>query len=100
MVKFKDSSRPSSAFQVLFKANLIFRTFQDSPVYSSTFQAYANPVQILSKSALFVLRHMAFKICYCNGFFHAVWFIFFLEACVIIISVVSAVVMLPTSVYC
>ena len=40
MVKFKDFSRPLSAFQgkVLFS-----RTFQDSPVYSSTFQACANP---------------------------------------------------------
>ena len=33
MVKFKDFSR-----QILFS-----RTFQDSPVYSSTFQACANP---------------------------------------------------------
>ena len=31
-------------FQVLFKANLIFKVFQDSPVNSSTFQACANPV--------------------------------------------------------
>ena len=29
-------------FPVLFKANLIFKDFQDSPVYSSTFQACAN----------------------------------------------------------
>ena len=35
---------PLSVFQVLFKANLISRAFQDSPVYSSTFQACANPV--------------------------------------------------------
>ena len=27
MVKFKDFSRPLSVFQVLFKANLIFKTF-------------------------------------------------------------------------
>ena len=39
MVKFKDFSRPLSVFQVLFKANLIFKDLQDSPVYSSTFQA-------------------------------------------------------------
>ena len=44
MVKFKDFSMPLSVFQVLFKANFIFRTFQDSPVYSSTFQACTNPV--------------------------------------------------------
>ena len=31
------------AFQVLFKANLFSRTFQDSSVYISTFQACANP---------------------------------------------------------
>ena len=46
MVKFKDFSRPLSAFKVFFKANLIFRTFQDCPVYSSTFQACANPVTV------------------------------------------------------
>ena len=39
MVKFKDFSRPLSTF----KANLFSRTFQDSPVYSSTFQACGNP---------------------------------------------------------
>ena len=43
MVKFKDFSRPLSVLQVLFKANSISRTFQDGPVYSSTFQACANP---------------------------------------------------------
>ena len=43
MVKFKDFLRPLSVFQVLFKANLIFKDFQDSPVYSSTFQACENP---------------------------------------------------------
>ena len=42
MVKFKDFSRPLSVLQVLFKATLTSRTFQDSPVYSSTFQACAN----------------------------------------------------------
>ena len=43
MVKSRDFSRPLSVFQVLFKANLFSMTFQDSPVYSSTFQACANP---------------------------------------------------------
>ena len=42
--KIQDFSRPLSVFQVLFKANFIFKDFQDSPVYSSTFQACANPV--------------------------------------------------------
>ena len=45
MVKFKEFSRPLSVFPVLFKANFIFMDFQDSPVYSSTFQACANPDQ-------------------------------------------------------
>ena len=40
---FKDFSR-----QILFS-----RTFQDSPVYSSTFQACANPVTAVLKSQLF-----------------------------------------------
>ena len=44
MVKFKDFSRPLNVFQVLFKVNFIFKAFQDSLVYSSTFQACANPV--------------------------------------------------------
>ena len=43
MGKFKDFSRPLSVFQVLFKANFIFKDFQDKPVNSSTFQACANP---------------------------------------------------------
>ena len=43
MVKFKDFSRPLSVFQVLFKANFISRTFQDSTVYSRTLQACVNP---------------------------------------------------------
>ena len=43
MVKFKDFTRLLSVFQVLFKANFIFKDFQNSPVYSSTFQACANP---------------------------------------------------------
>ena len=43
MAKFKDFSRPLSVFQVLFKANFIFKDFQDSPVYSSTFQACVDP---------------------------------------------------------
>ena len=42
LLKFKDFSRPWSVFQVLFKANIIFK---DSPVYSSTFQACANHAQ-------------------------------------------------------
>ena len=42
-VKFKDFSRSLGIFQVLFKKNVISRTFQDSPVYSSTSQACASP---------------------------------------------------------
>ena len=33
----------SSVFQVLFRSNLIFNDFQDSPIYSSTFQVCVNP---------------------------------------------------------
>ena len=44
MVKFKDFSRPLSVFFKYFSRQILFsRTFQDSPVYSSTFQACANP---------------------------------------------------------
>ena len=45
MVKLKDFSRLLSVFQVLFRQILFSKTFQDSPVYSSTFQACANPVK-------------------------------------------------------
>ena len=41
--KIQGLSRPLSVFQVLFKANVFSRTFRDSPIYSSTFQACANP---------------------------------------------------------
>ena len=34
-----------SVLQVLVKANFIFIDFQESPVYSSTFQACGNPVK-------------------------------------------------------
>ena len=44
--KSKDFSRPLHVFQVLFKANLIFKDFQDSLVYSSTFQACANLMKL------------------------------------------------------
>ena len=43
MVKFKDFSRPLSAFKYFSRQFLFSRTFQDSPIYSSTFQACANP---------------------------------------------------------
>ena len=45
--KIQGVFRPLSVFQVLFKANLIFKDliFQDSPVYSCTFQACENPVE-------------------------------------------------------
>ena len=36
-----------SVFLELFKAYLILRTFQDSLLYSSTFQACANPVSLI-----------------------------------------------------
>ena len=43
IVEFKDFSRLLSGFPVLFKADLFSRTFQESPLNSSTFQACANP---------------------------------------------------------
>ena len=43
MLKFKDFSRPLGVFQVLFRANLIFKDFSRQHVYSSTFQACVNP---------------------------------------------------------
>ena len=45
MVKFIDFSRPSIDFQVLYKANLLFKDCP-VPVYSSTFQACTNPVKL------------------------------------------------------
>ena len=55
MVIFKDFSRPLSVFQVLFKVNFIFKDFQDSPVYSSTFQACANPVKGVEQKNNFLI---------------------------------------------
>ena len=49
MVKFKDFSRPLSAFQVLSMTNLIFKDFSRQSAYSSTFQACANPEACLCK---------------------------------------------------
>ena len=37
------------SFQVLLKANFISRTFQDSPVYSSTFQACGKSVKVSAR---------------------------------------------------
>ena len=44
VVEFKDFSRLLSDFPALFKADLVFKDFQESPLNSSTFQACANPV--------------------------------------------------------
>ena len=44
MVKLNDFSRPLSVFKYFSRQILFSRTFQYSPVYSSTFQACANPV--------------------------------------------------------
>ena len=43
IVEFKDFSRHMSDFPVLFKADLVFKDFQESHLNSSTFQACANP---------------------------------------------------------
>ena len=47
---------PLSVFQVLFKVNLFSRTFQDSPVYSSTFQACVNPADEVPHNVAFHQR--------------------------------------------
>ena len=49
--EFKDFSRPLSDFSVLFKADLILGTFQESPLTSSTFQAFANPEKSLRENS-------------------------------------------------
>ena len=43
MVKFKDFSRPLSVFQYFLRQIYFSRTFQDSPVYSSTFSSLCEP---------------------------------------------------------
>ena len=60
MVKFINFSRPLSVFsrEILFS-----RTFQDSPVYSSTFQACANPVQELTIVCILVFVHLVLSYC-------------------------------------
>ena len=45
IVEFKDFSKLLSDFQVLFKADFIFKDFSKSPLNSSTYQACANPVE-------------------------------------------------------
>ena len=50
--KFKDFSRPLSVFKYFLRPILFSRTFRDSPVYSSTFQACANPAEELLKAPL------------------------------------------------
>ena len=62
MVKFKDFLRHLRFFQELFKANLIFKDFQDSPVYSSIFK----PVRTLCdhnwrQTIPIVAREMSFS---------------------------------------
>ena len=59
MVKFKDMSRSLSVFQVLSRQILFSRTFQDSPVYSSTFQACVKPVW---DSSLFIFKGSLVKL--------------------------------------
>ena len=67
MVKLKDFSKPLSVFQVLFKANLFLMTFQDSHVYSSTFQACANPeASYLGQHSLLVYPFCSFQLILCQ----------------------------------
>ena len=55
MVKFKDFSSPLGVFQVLFKASLILRTFEDSPIHSSTFQVRTLIIKVFNVSELIKL---------------------------------------------
>ena len=50
IAEFKDFSRLLRDFPVLFRADLIFKDFQESPLNSSTFQACVNPETILKLS--------------------------------------------------
>ena len=50
MVKFKDFSRPLSVFQVLFKANFIFKDFSRQPCIFKYFTSLCKPgVKVLAK---------------------------------------------------
>ena len=46
MVKFKDFSRPLSVFQVLFKANVIFKDFSRQSCIVKYFSSMCEPCQI------------------------------------------------------
>ena len=52
IVEFKHFSRLLSDFPVVFKEDLIFKTFQECSLNSSTFQACANPVYVLKSHKL------------------------------------------------
>ena len=52
MVKFKDFSKPLSAFQILFKANLIFKDFTRQSCIFRYFKDCANPVTHFSNNFL------------------------------------------------
>ena len=56
MVKFKDFSRPLSVFQVLFQGRFNFKNFSRCPVYSSTFQACANPESVYFYKIICAIR--------------------------------------------
>ena len=56
--EFKDFSRPLGDFPVLFKAILIFKDFQESPLNSSIFQACANPV-VMFHAVVVVRKHFS-----------------------------------------
>ena len=47
MVKFKDVSRPLSVFQVLFKANLIFKDFSRQSCIFKYFSSLCEPCKLI-----------------------------------------------------
>ena len=51
MVKFKDFSRPLSVFQVLFKANFIFKDFTRQACIFKYFSSLCEPCKGQSKTA-------------------------------------------------
>ena len=73
MVKFKDFSRPLSVFQILSRQILFSRTFQDSPVYLSTFQVCANPETISRGILLGISAQPKIRVIYPD--YKIIWFV-------------------------
>ena len=68
IVEFMEFSRLLIGFPVLFKAVLFSRTFQESPLNSSTFQACVNPVGVL-----YTIHFILTDITRCNSYVLNSW---------------------------